>query len=361
MTTASVACFVSPHGFGHAARACALLSAIHGHAPDLRFEIFTRVPAWFFETSLPFPFGYHDLLTDVGMAQRSALREDLAETVRRLDRFYPISEARIERVSRTLDDRRCSVVLCDIAPMGVAAARRSGIPSVLVENFTWDWIYEGYGGAEPGLQRHVPHLRELFGSAGHHIRTDPVCGSWPADLTVPPMARRPRLPAAEVREALGIPPGKRFVLVTMGGVAGEYPFLQSLKTYRDLVFVIPGAVPETVREENLILLPRHSPFFHPDLIAACDAVVGKVGYSTLAEAYRSGTPFGYLARPRFPESGPLVRFVKERMAAVPFGVESPSPAVWEEGLPRLLSLDRRPPGEPNGAEAAARYIIEILA
>ena len=35
-------------------------------------------------------------------------------------------------------------------------------------------------------------------------------------------------------------------------------------------------------EKNLILLPHHSVFFHPDLVNASDAVVGKLGYSTLA-------------------------------------------------------------------------------
>ncbi len=44
----SLAYFISPHGFGHAARACAVMSAILERMPGVRFEIFTEVPRWFF-------------------------------------------------------------------------------------------------------------------------------------------------------------------------------------------------------------------------------------------------------------------------------------------------------------------------
>ena len=57
-----IAYFISPHGYGHAARASAVMDAIHDISPSLRFEIFTTVPQWFFEQSLTGPFAYHSFI-----------------------------------------------------------------------------------------------------------------------------------------------------------------------------------------------------------------------------------------------------------------------------------------------------------
>ena len=63
----SIAYFISPHGYGHAARACAVMAAMHELNPSIRFEIFTTIPQWFFDQSIPGTFTYHNLLTDIGL------------------------------------------------------------------------------------------------------------------------------------------------------------------------------------------------------------------------------------------------------------------------------------------------------
>ncbi len=85
MTARPIAYFISPHGYGHASRACAVMEVLHARNSQLRFEIFTRVPAWFFESSLLFPFGYHSLASDVGLVQSSPLVEDLQATLASLE------------------------------------------------------------------------------------------------------------------------------------------------------------------------------------------------------------------------------------------------------------------------------------
>ena len=73
----TIACFVSPHGFGHAARACAVIEALSRSRPAFRFHIFTTVPRWFFAESLSGCFEYHLCCTDIGLVQVSPLEEDL--------------------------------------------------------------------------------------------------------------------------------------------------------------------------------------------------------------------------------------------------------------------------------------------
>jgi len=81
-----VAYIVSPHGFGHAARACAVMAEVRRQCPAAHFEVFTEVPKWFFSESLPNCFSYHPCASDVGLVQSSPLIEDLEATCDLLDR-----------------------------------------------------------------------------------------------------------------------------------------------------------------------------------------------------------------------------------------------------------------------------------
>jgi hypothetical protein len=109
-----VAVFVSPHGYGHAARACSLMQALSDLDATTRFEVFTLVPEWFFADSLTCPFSYHSLLTDVGLVQTTPLVEDLDGTLMRLDEFLPFGTGQLDDLARTLDELGCQLALCDI-------------------------------------------------------------------------------------------------------------------------------------------------------------------------------------------------------------------------------------------------------
>jgi hypothetical protein len=156
-----IAYFISPHGFGHAARAAGVMSAIHEIDRSIQFEIFTTIPHWFFQDSLSGPCSYHFLLTDIGLEQKTPLAEDLPKTLQSLDDFLPFGPSQIANLAGEINRLQCEIVICDIAPMGIAVAREAGTQSVLVENFTWDWIYHGYTSSEARFQRHAVYLESL--------------------------------------------------------------------------------------------------------------------------------------------------------------------------------------------------------
>jgi hypothetical protein len=93
-------------------------------------------------------------VTDVGLVQQSALVEDLAATVARLDEFVLFDQFLICTWADWLQRLHCELLICDIAPLGLVVAEAAGLDSILIENFTWNWIYDGYGLEVPGLQRH---------------------------------------------------------------------------------------------------------------------------------------------------------------------------------------------------------------
>ncbi|RPJ40174.1 MAG: hypothetical protein EHM21_15130, partial [Chloroflexi bacterium] len=98
--TLHFAYFITPHGYGHAARATAVMNAIHARRPDVCFEIFTRVPTWFFKMSLQGAYNYHDVLTDIGLVQSTSMEEDLPGTIQQLGELLPYRPALVERLAR---------------------------------------------------------------------------------------------------------------------------------------------------------------------------------------------------------------------------------------------------------------------
>jgi UDP:flavonoid glycosyltransferase YjiC (YdhE family) len=358
----AIAYFVTPHGFGHAARAAAVFAALRRRAPGLRAHLFTTVPRWFFRESLAGGFVLHPLEADVGLVQDGPLAEDLPATLRRLAAFYPPGRALVDRLAARLQRLGCRLAVCDIAPLGIAVARRAGLPSVLVENFTWDWIYRGYAAREPRLAGVADRLAPLFAGADCRIQTEPVCVPAPGAHRVGPVSRRPRSTRRAIREALGVPHRTPLVLVTMGGVPHGGFATARLRAARGVAFVLAGGAERRARREgNLLLLPHHAGFYHPDLVGAADAVVGKLGYSTLAETWRAGIPFGYVPRPLFRESALLERWVRERNAGLAIGPGELSSGGWVERLPALLAIPRRRGRVPDGAAQAARIILQALA
>ncbi len=346
----AIACFVSPHGLGHAARAAAVLAALQERCPDLRLECLTTAPAAFFAASGCRHLAVHSVRTDIGFVQQSALVSDVAATVEALDAFLPFDASLLASLAGQIQRAGCRAVLCDIAPLGVAVARAAGVTSVLIENFRWDGLYRHYVDRHPRLAPHAAAMQAWFDSADIHIQTEPVCHRVPAPaLTTGPVSRRPRTSRDAVRQALGIDAHQKMILITMGGISDSNPLLGHLADRDDLVFVVAAGAERRHVRGNVIGLPMHADVYHPDLVHAADAVLGKVGYSTLAEIYHAGVPFGYGIRPDYPEMPALVGFIERHMAGLPLADPDLGAGVPADFVDRLLALPRRPPAMPNGA------------
>ncbi len=338
------------------------MSALQSERPDTHFDIFTTVPDWFFADTLTGGFACHALASDIGMVQVTPMEEDLTATVEKLDRFLPFDPNHIRDLAARVIDLGCSAVLCDIAPMGIAVAREAGLPSVLIENFTWDWIYEGYAHLDGRIRSHVGYLHDLFGAADIHIQTRPFCVAQDAaHLVTGPVSRQPVNPPDTVRKALDVSLDEPIVLITMGGTAAELPVPPDLQRVRDVHFVVPSAIEEPARTGNVTRMPYRSSVYYPDLINACTIVVAKVGYSTVAEAYRLGTPMGFIPRPRFRESAILVQFVRDQMAGIEIPMVDLDSGRWLDRLPELLAFPRHQSVEENGGAPIARFLLSTLA
>jgi hypothetical protein len=143
----------------------------------------------------------------------------------------------------------------------------------------------------------------------------------------------------------------------MGGILTQYPFLSRLENSPDTLYLVPGGSDAYERRGSLVIIPHHSTLYHPDLMYASDAIVGKLGYSTLAEAYASGIPFAYIPRVRFPESAPMSGFARQEMGAVEIVEPDFFSGAWLDQIPALLAQRRRHPAGRNGGDEIAQFLL----
>jgi len=354
--TLRIGCCITPHGFGHAARAAAVIEEVSRQV-EAELVLVTTVPQWFFTDSLTCEFRYRPMTTDIGLVQSTSLQEDLQATLRALDDFYPISAERIAQATQLFSG--CDLILCDIAPLGIIAAQRLGVPSVLLENFTWDWIYSGYLEKYPALQPHIEYLQEVYSQATYRLQATPVCQPLAGLPQIPPISRSIRTPRSEIRRQLRVGDEKKLILITMGGVSGDIYTIESLAEAKDFVFVLGGFDSQLAEAENIRCVPKESDFYHPDLVAAADAVVGKAGYSTLAEVCNAGVPFGYILRDTFRESAVLAEFTEREMKGMEIPAADLQSGKWVQHLNELTSRKTAHKKRENGAVTAARMIAGI--
>lgn len=356
-----LAFFVTPHGFGHASRAVAVVESLVVHDPQLEFIFVTSVPKLIFFSSAS-RFDYHLLECDVGLVQRDALTTDLPATLQKLTSFLPFDTDFVESLAFQLLDWGCCAVISDIAPLGIEAARVAGLPSILIENFTWDWIYRGYADRYPEMTEHADYLTSIYAAADLHLQCQPACRPTLGAIATTPVSRKNREDAEIVRDRLGAQHGRKLVLITMGGTPHHLPFLQALgHRWSDVYFLIAGPTKLPSLPENVQQLSSDSFVHHPDLVRAADAVIGKVGYSTIAEVYRAGVPFGYFSPPGNPETPALLAFLNTHIQGIHFEANAYANGSWLDQLPDLLTMskvDRS--GEEYGADQCAASIVSLV-
>jgi UDP:flavonoid glycosyltransferase YjiC (YdhE family) len=347
-----IACFITPHGFGHATRMSAVLEALQRQSPDLHPQLYTTVPESLFAETLE-NFSYFPVYCDIGLIQKDGMHADIPATITRLQKFLPFADSLIKELAIKI--KGCSLVLCDISPLGIAVAKEVGIPSVLIENFTWDWIYRAYLPQYPDLQPAIEYLAAQYQHADIHICAEPVCGPDRGQFQCGPIFRNIRQPRKEVRKRLGYGE-KKLVLITMGGIDLELSFVPQLSDFKNIIFLLAGQETNRRLADNVLLLSRNSAFYHPDLINAVDCVVCKSGYSSVAECFQAGVPVVTVGRTTFPESPLLEAFCASRLGGERLSQEDFFSGNWLGSLESLLSRQRQSPAGHNGADAIAVYL-----
>ncbi len=357
--------YISGHGFGHSSRTAAVIDRLLEVRPAARVIVKTSAPEWFFREQIRGDFEFHPLECDTGVVQADSLNLDPEASLEASARFLEGMGEKINAETEFAGREGCGLIVGDIPPLAFEVARRSGIPSLAVANFSWDWIYEPYVERRPEYGYLIPAIRESYRKAGLLLRL-PLAGemeAFPRVREIPLIARKARVESGEVRKRLGLKDNRPLVILSFGGFSLGEEYYQKLIGIEDCLwlaservgFDLPGL--RNVSREEL----RRLGIGYPDLVAASEVVITKPGYGIIAECVANRTKMLYTSRGEFREYPVLVEGINKYLPAGFISRENLLSGDIREELIRLLEAPAEfAPCPVNGAETAAEIILGYL-
>lgn len=344
--------YVSAHGFGHAVRAAAVLSALQQIHP-LRITVLAACDRRIWPESLLACTQEWILQPcDAGVVQRDDVTVDMAATEKCLTKWLRELPAITEREATRL--RGCfDLVLGDVPSPAFEAAKLAQVQSVAVANFSWDWIYGelGFGQAAAAAARAYAHASLL-------IEASPY-GPMPAfskRCSVGLVARAPSSRREDTRAVLDVSPEQSLMLLAFQPASAPALFLPPPRPGR--VYVAPRGFPGLGLRGDLRYLPDAVTF--PDALAAADVVLGKPGYGLIGDVGASGCRFLYVPRPGFPENEVLESYLSSRPGTSPLSPANLASGQWEDQLVALEEKQRPERADAGGATRAANAIAAFV-
>ena len=367
--------YISGHGFGHASRCIEVINAVLATRPETRIGVRTSAPRWLFDLTVKGKVTYSTLECDTGVVQIDALTLDEADSIRRASSFHSDLVTRAASETRVLRELGAGIIVGDIPPLAFAVGGASGIPSIALGNFTWDWVYADYPRVRlaPSL---LPAIRGAYAKASMALRLPMSAGFEVLNNVrdIPFIARHASKTREEVVKILKLPHEKPIVLASFGGYG--LPGLDSdlLAKFKKYTVVTTATIPMSRARKDTPLVEKKGAFFsineeamydigvrYEDLVAAADVLVTKPGYGIISEAIANDTAVLYTSRGHFPEYDVLVDEMPKYVRSAFISHDDLFAGKWESHIDKLRAqpkIKKKP--ETNGAEVAADILLKAL-
>jgi hypothetical protein len=305
----TVAFYISGHGFGHASRQVEIIIAFAARSPGTGILVRSTAARWLLERTIKTRFDLVADPTDTGVIQIDSLQLDEAATIAAAREYYSTLDRHADTEARLLRAHDVGLVIADVPPLACAAAAQAGIPSVVVSNFTWDWIYQGYTEHLDGAPGLIETIQSAYRRA-HAVWRLPLHGgfeafdaAWLAEapcrrlVDVPFVARHSSSTPEQTRARVGLPQDKALALPSFGGYGVEGLALETVELPPGWE-IVRGLGEAAIYDAGLS---------YQDLVRAVDVVITKPGYGIVSECLANDTPLVYTSRGRFPEYDVFVR------------------------------------------------------
>jgi hypothetical protein len=374
---AAIVFYVSGHGFGHATRTIEVINAVLASRPETRIGVRTSAPRWLFDLTVKGKIAFSTLECDTGVVQVDALTLDEADTIRRAWAFHSDLVSRAASETRILRELGAGLIVGDIPPLAFAVSAASGIPSIGLGNFTWDWVYADYPRVRlaPSL---LPTIKGAYTKGSMALRL-PMSGGFETFSNVkdiPMIARHATRTRQEVCKLLRLPADKPIVLMSFGGYGLPGLDTDVLSKFKKYTVVAAAHLPVGRARKEAPLASRKGAFVrvneeamynagvrYEDLVGAADAVVTKPGFGILTECIANDTAMLYTSRGHFPEYDVLVEEMPKYLRTAFIGQDELFAGKWETPLNKLLAKPKaknyKKP-DTNGAEVAAELLLKAL-
>jgi len=334
-----------------------VLNALRQQLPGLRLTLLTSLPPTFLRGRIRGDFTLIDAAPDFGLVMDSALTIDLEASAAAYRELHRDWGHRLAQETERLRLLAPDLVLADVPYLTLAAAAQAGIPALALCSLNWADIYRHYFAGLPEAPDVLAQMEAAYQGARAFLCPEP---SMPMNfldnrITVAPIAAIGQAQPGALRARLpDSAAGQPVILVAPGGVQTRFP-MEAWPVGRGFHWLV--SADWQVKHPDVSNYQDTGMAF-TDLVASCDAVLGKCGYGTVAECVANATPLMYIPRPDWPEEGVLLDWLQAHQAALAVDAERVESGRFADLLAPLASLSVRPckpEGSRQAAELIARY------
>lgn len=348
---------ITSHGYGHAAQAAPVVNALRQRLPALQITLFSSLPEYFLRERFDGDFTLIPEAPDFGLIMKSAFDIDLAASADAYARLHRNWMAVVGQQARRLEGAAPDLVLADIPYLTLAAARLAGIPAVALCSLNWADIYRWYFSAREESHTVLEQMEQAYAGAAAFLCPEP---SMPMHflenrIAIGPIAKTGTHDSAGLRARLGVGVDEALVLVAPGGVQTRFP-MEAWPVQQGIRWLVVDDW--RIKHPDVIQLER-SEWQFTDLVASCDAVLGKCGYGTVTECVVNGTPLMHVERRDWPEEQSLLDWLNAHHAGVAVDPGRLCSGEFAELVRRAGSLSVKVRA-PDGAAQAAGLLEKRL-
>ena len=350
--------YISGHGYGHAVRSLQIIQELL--ELGVAVIIKTTTPAFLFKEGLSRPTPVIAEGFDVGLHQIDNIRFDLEKTKESVIALLAMAEGLVGKERNFFSDQGISGIVSDIPFIPLAAAGRSGLPSIGISNFSWDWIYSYYSKRDPEWLPLAEAIAGYYREGGLLLRL-PFHGEMSAFRRIediPLVARKSGKEKTEIRKILNLPRGPKIGLIGFSRLDLQEKAIRKIARFsKDYLFLIKD--PLNWKSPVFTRVEEEVPF--ADLVCAADFVITKPGYGMVADCLSHGTPMIYSDRGEFPEYPILVEGIKSHLAGCFMPSQDLYSGHWGPYLENIINQPRlQPKLRTDGARVAAHRIVEWI-
>lgn len=273
--------YITDHGKGHATRSLAIIKELQ----KSQFEVIIRNSnaKKMIEYEIP-NAKIIPGITDVGpVINKDGMSIDEKKSNKEISKWVNninlYSTKELELFSKIKPD----LIISDISPMPLIAAKKFEVPSIAISNFSWYDVLKF-------LPREIlEKLKISYNNADLAIKLP--LGTEMAHFrnrkTVGIVSRNISKNKKQIKQELDVKNTTRIVLFALGGS----DHVLKCKKGNNIEFITLN----TKINSKIKTLPIHNVYDAQNYVSMADLVVGKCGYGFISECLTNGTPFFYVA------------------------------------------------------------------
>lgn len=353
---------ITSHGFGHVVRSASIIAKIKEIYPDLTVIITTTAPRWLLDSYIKSDFVHRPRSFDIGVIQSDSLTMNKEATLNQLQAIFKKQNSIIASEVNYLKTNQVNLILADIPFLLPVIGKKANIPTWLISNFGWDFIYRSWGDNLIELTEISEWISNCYQQSDLLFRLPmgEEMSNFPNIKDVGLTGGDPYFDETHLRVKFNLNyPKENTILLTFGGLGLKtipYHNLQQFPNYQFITF--DQQAPDL---SNLVKI-RDQNYRPVDFMPLCCKVISKPGYSTFAEALKLDLPIISLTREDFAEAPILLKNIQDYSEHLIISPEEFELGNWDFITKNLqqprtnLKLDKN--GNETIAQAVVKYSLD---